>query len=46
MSAQTVYAYGKDGDPVPSVSTHQEEIVFSEGESYSSGGGDDDHAPA
>ena len=30
-SAQTVYAYSKDGDPVPSVvSTPQEEIVLSE----------------
>ena len=43
-SAQTVYAYGKNGEPAPSMSTPQEEIVLSKVESNSSGGGDDDHA--
>ena len=45
VSAQTVFAYGKDGVPGPSVSTPQEEFALSEGESESSVVGDDGHAP-
>ena len=41
-SAQTVFAYGKDGVPGPSVSTPHEEIAR---ESDSSVVGDDGHAP-
>ena len=45
MSAQTVFSYGKDGVPGPSVSMPQEEMAHSEGESHSSVVGDDGHAP-